>query len=738
MSNSSRSGCELSVGFTQQVAHRTRDHQFLVGRDDPSGRAGPARNPGSPARVRDLVELKSSPCAATQNLRACRGVILADATGEDESVDAPEGSDERPHLPSDAVDEQVDRLSGLEVRRGQRSQLAHVVRDPGDTEQSTLCVEEALRLFRAELHLPQHVEDNAGIDRATARAHGQSVKRREAHRCGDACAIVKRTQAGTVAQMSNHDPSRGKSGVVVRENGRNVGVGEAMKAVAPHARFGHGAGQGEQLREIWLVAVKRGVEARDLWELGKSLSENSDRCQVVGLMKGRQRYELLKLSQDSLVDQHGRRERNTAVDDPVANRLQAIVAPVLADPGGQMSEGLLMPEWLALAPTHFARDLTSLASDHELGRAAEPVEQAPIDAPRLSDPASFKELELDARRPGVEHEGHGNHGSHLWKSELRPLGFGDQGRHRAGCEAGDLGVSAARQDDGHAGTQHDPGRIRIGQEGQAPGQHVAGFEVGDDKDVGLPATGDLMFLIWAAPRSMALSRARGPSRMPPVIWPRSAILQSAAASMVDGTFGFTVSMADRMATRTVSTPRAWARSMAFWTMSTLSSRVGAMLIAASVTIRAESWLGTSMTKQWLTRRAVLRPPSRRTTAAMSSSVWRLPFISASASPALTSATAFSAATWLWGASTMRNSERSALRLFAVAAILSCGPTRIGSMSPSEAASRTAPSEVASQGCATATFSRGRAFAAASSRSYFSCRRVSTNTGCDAFEDATMP
>src|SRR3954471_15510725 len=85
---------------------------------------------------------------------------------------------------------------------------------------------------------------------------------------------------------------------------------------------------------------------------------------------------------------------------------------------------------------------------------------------------------------------------------------------------------------------------------------------------------------------------------------------------------------------------------------------------------------------------------------------------------------------------MRSSERFALRLFAVAAILPCGPTRIGSMIPREAASSVAPSEVASQGCATATFSRGRAFAAASSRSYFSCLRVSTGARCGVAEDAT--
>ena len=46
------------------------------------------------------------------------------------------------------------------------------------------------------------------------------------------------------------------------------------------------------------------------------------------------------------------------------------------------------------------------------------------------------------------------------------------------------------------------------------------------------------------------------------------------------------------------------------------------------------------------RRAVRSPVSRFTTAAISSSVWRLPFISASASPFRTSSTAFAADSWL--------------------------------------------------------------------------------------------
>src|SRR4029453_2774747 len=54
-----------------------------------------------------------------------------------------------------------------------------------------------------------------------------------------------------------------------------------------------------------------------------------------------------------------------------------------------------------------------------------------------------------------------------------------------------------------------------------------------------PATSDLMPLMRAASRSIALSKASGPSSSAPVICLRSAILQSAAASMVDGIFEVT-------------------------------------------------------------------------------------------------------------------------------------------------------------------------------------------------------
>ena len=76
-----------------------------------------------------------------------------------------------------------------------------------------------------------------------------------------------------------------------------------------------------------------------------------------------------------------------------------------------------------------------------------------------------------------------------------------------------------------------------------------------------------------------------------------------------------------------------------------------MFTAASVMMTTRSMAGTSMMKQWLMRRPVRSPVSRLTTAAISSSVCRLPFISISARPSRARRTAVSAEATLCGAST---------------------------------------------------------------------------------------
>ncbi len=158
--------------------------------------------------------------------------------------------------------------------------------------------------------------------------------------------------------------------------------------------------------------------------------------------------------------------------------------------------------------------------------------------------------------------------------------------------------------------------------------------------------------------------------------------------------------------------------MAFWTMSRLADRSGVMFTAASVMNSVSSWPGTSMTKTWLIRRAVLSPVADEVTSCISSSVWRLPFISISPRPSRTSSTARAAAAWLWGTSTISIPARSRPCASATPRIFAAGPTRMGTTSPAAAASSAPRSEVSSQGCATIITAEGTACAAATSRSCF--------------------
>ena len=147
-----------------------------------------------------------------------------------------------------------------------------------------------------------------------------------------------------------------------------------------------------------------------------------------------------------------------------------------------------------------------------------------------------------------------------------------------------------------------------------------------------------------------------------------------------------------------------------------------MLTAASVMMSASAMPGTSMTKQWLMRRAVRSPVSRLTTAPISSSVCRLPFISASALPSRTSSTAAAAEAWLCGASTISKPEIS---------MPCCLGHRLDARARPDQDRRDqarlrridgARSELSSHGCATAVRAGGSALQRAIRRSYFSCLR----------------
>src|SRR3990172_4503881 len=80
---------------------------------------------------------------------------------------------------------------------------------------------------------------------------------------------------------------------------------------------------------------------------------------------------------------------------------------------------------------------------------------------------------------------------------------------------------------------------------------------------------------------------------------------------------------------------------------------------------------------------------------------------------------------------------SRLNCFATASIFAFGPTRIGLINPSFAASTAPESELSSHGWATAVVTGSSAFAASISRWYCSCRLQLLDGGVET-EDARAP
>jgi hypothetical protein len=130
-------------------------------------------------------------------------------------------------------------------------------------------------------------------------------------------------------------------------------------------------------------------------------------------------------------------------------------------------------------------------------------------------------------------------------------------------------------------------------------------------------------------------------------------------------------------------------------MSSLSCSVGAMLIAASVMMKGRGYAGVCMTKQWLMRRLVRSELA--TTAPISSSVCRLPFISAPTLPCTASSTARAAAERASGRSSIGTPSSESSAAFATASRRARGPTSTGSMSPAARASSAADRLTASVG-----------------------------------------
>ena len=111
-----------------------------------------------------------------------------------------------------------------------------------------------------------------------------------------------------------------------------------MEAVAPYALPRKRIGQCKGLLDFGCRAVKRGVEACHLRQVGIEFQRHLDRREIVRLVQGGQRHQGVEFGQEFRRDQHRLGMAQPAMDDAVAERRQPPAAELLPRPREQCRE----------------------------------------------------------------------------------------------------------------------------------------------------------------------------------------------------------------------------------------------------------------------------------------------------------------------------------------------------------------------------------------------------------------
>ncbi len=183
-----------------------------------------------------------------------------------------------------------------------------------------------------------------------------------------------------------------------------------MEPVAPDPFFMEVARQGVIVGERTVAAVKCRVETGDLRQCGEAGKQRANGSEIVRLMQRRQRHVTLQPRQHVVVDANGPVVFRPAMHHPVTHR-HRIDATLLAQPRPRRAQsrrdvgdgsGLI-----GLVDQHTAVG----GSGPQPRAAADAVDLAPDLALRIAAVLDREDLELDARRAGIDDED-GIHGAH--------------------------------------------------------------------------------------------------------------------------------------------------------------------------------------------------------------------------------------------------------------------------------------------------------------------------------------
>jgi hypothetical protein len=153
----------------------------------------------------------------------------------------------------------------------------------------------------------------------------------------DAAAVIERAHRGAAAEMGDNHPFGRDVGCDLRQAARDIFVGKAVEAVTPHTFGVEGFRYRVVVGQRAVVAVKRGVEARDLRHIREACQRRADRRQIVGLVQWRQRDEAFQLRYHLLVDPYRPVVIRAAMHDavPDGNRVDPLIVPQPCSRRGQ-------------------------------------------------------------------------------------------------------------------------------------------------------------------------------------------------------------------------------------------------------------------------------------------------------------------------------------------------------------------------------------------------------------------
>jgi len=156
--------------------------------------------------------------------------VLSDAASEDEQVNATEESRVRADNFAHGSGKDVQRKSGAGiVDANPLYQRLHIALTGGESEETALMVEQIFKLIDAEFLIAQKIEEDAGVEIAGARAHGDAAGGSESHRRVDGYSAAKSAEACSVTQVGEDGSPWKPRSEVMHERF----IREAVEAVAP-------------------------------------------------------------------------------------------------------------------------------------------------------------------------------------------------------------------------------------------------------------------------------------------------------------------------------------------------------------------------------------------------------------------------------------------------------------------------------------------------------------------------